>query len=235
MKRANVFALAPTREQEKTLFDVALGCAKLRNEVNYRRRQAYLNRKAIEWYPKDLYQKYTLLVGSATAQQVIRKNNEAWKSFLALKRLEGLGKLPKHIRDGNSDNGAKANSMIHNFWSFNYIVQRLRDMAEEYCMEVDEVSEYKTSTRCIKCGSENVVDMRRLFKCLNCGLEAHRDAIGVLNIGFRRGGSVNGVMAYPLLLRWDGMRWKPKRTMNNQSMNTVRSKNPTNFSCGGVN
>ena len=49
----------------------------------------------------------------------------------------------------------------------------------------------------------------RLFKCLYCGLEANRDAVGVLNIGHLHGGGVNGVVAHPLLLRWNGMRWEP--------------------------
>jgi putative transposase len=38
------------------------------------------------------------LIGSATAQQIINKNNEAWRSFLALKRLEAEGKLPEHVK-----------------------------------------------------------------------------------------------------------------------------------------
>jgi len=46
-------------------------------------------------------------------------------------------------------------------------------------------------------------------------LEANRDAAGVLNMGHLHGGGVNGVVAHPLLLRWDGMRWKPKKAMNN--------------------
>ncbi|MEG9194322.1 MAG: hypothetical protein V6S10_03230 [Candidatus Methanoglobus sp.] len=29
-----------------------------------------------------LYEKYSPLIGSATAQQIINKNNEAWRSFL---------------------------------------------------------------------------------------------------------------------------------------------------------
>jgi transposase len=37
-----------------------------------------------------------------------------------------------------------------------------------------------------------VTDKRRLLKCLSCGLEANRDAAGVLNIGYLHGGSVNG-------------------------------------------
>jgi len=113
--------------------------------------------------------------------------------------------------------------MINNFWSFNIIAQRFRDKAEEYGIEVKEVSEYKTSSICL-CGSEKVDATKRLFKCLSCGLEAHRDAVGVLNIGYRQGGSVNGVMAYPLLLRWNGMRWEPKRAMSNQPMNTLEAR-----------
>ncbi|HID90363.1 TPA: hypothetical protein EYP44_00180 [Candidatus Bathyarchaeota archaeon] len=49
MRRTNIFALAPTAEQEKVLFEVALGCAKLWNELTYRRRKAY-NYQPIEWY-----------------------------------------------------------------------------------------------------------------------------------------------------------------------------------------
>ncbi|KPV64062.1 MAG: hypothetical protein AOA65_1092 [Candidatus Bathyarchaeota archaeon BA1] len=43
MKRANVFVLAPTGKQKEILFEVALGCAKLWNEINYQRKQAYNN------------------------------------------------------------------------------------------------------------------------------------------------------------------------------------------------
>ena len=33
----------------------------------------------------------------------------------------------------------------------------------------------------------------------------------------------NWVMAHPLLLRWDGMRWEPRRAMNNQPMNILEA------------
>jgi len=42
-------------------------------------------------------QKYAPIIGSATAQQIINKNSEAWRSFLSLKKLECEGKLPEHI------------------------------------------------------------------------------------------------------------------------------------------
>jgi hypothetical protein len=50
-------------------------------------------------------------------------------------------------------------------------------------------------------------------------LEADRDAVGVLNIGYLYVGGVSwgGV----LLLRW--MMWEPKRVMNNQPMNALEA------------
>jgi putative transposase len=405
MKRVNAFIV----EGCPALWELADICAGLYNEVNFERRQAYIRYRRFEWYPKHLYEKYAPLIGSATAQQIINKNSEAWRSFLALKRLEAEGKLPKHItrvsmprywkRDGrrelriivrndcyrvdgeylylpkglklrykgllkwrgrqgrleiiydgvdgvwrgfmavkfgkppkrggskplyidigvknlatvwydglrqpiafsggavlsdwwywtrkiageqsrlarvngartskklrrlyrtrqrrfrhavntmvktiveeayrlgvskivlgklkgvrnNSHNG-KANTMINNFWSFSYIVRRFKEKAEEYGIEVGEVSEYKTSSKCPYCGSENVTNRGRLFKCYDCGLEAHRDAVGVLNIGHLNGGGVNGVVAHPLLLRWDGMKWEPRRAMNNRPMNTLETE-----------
>jgi len=405
MERVNAFIV----EGCPALWELADNCARLYNEVNFERRQAYIRYRRFEWYPKHLYEKYAPLIGSATAQQIINKNSEAWRSFLALKRLEAEGKLPKHItrvsmprywkRDGrrelmiivrndcyraggeylylpkglklrykgllkwrgrqgrleiiydgldgvwrgfmavkvgkppkrggskplyidigvknlatvwydglrqpiafsggavlsdwwywnrkiageqgrlaringartskklrglyrtrqrrfrhavntmvktiveeayrlgvskivlgklkgvrsNSHNG-KANTMINNFWSFSYIVRRFKEKAEEYGIEVEEVSEYKTSSKCPYCGSENVTNRGRLFKCYDCGLEAHRDAVGVLNIGHLYGGGVNGVVAHPLLLRWDGMRWEPRRAMNNRPMNALEAR-----------
>jgi transposase len=91
---------------------------------------------------------------------------------------------------------------------------------------VEEVSEYKTSSKRPFCRSGNITTNGRLFKCLNCGLEANRDAVGVLNIGcLHLEGSVNGVVAHPLLLRLDGMKWEPRRAMNNRSNEHSRSRN----------
>jgi len=406
MERANTFIV----EDCPALWELADNCARLYNEVNFERRQAYIRYKRFEWYPKHLYEKYAPLIGSATAQQIINKDNEAWRSFLALKRLEAEGKLPKHItrvsmprywkRNGKrelriivrndcysvgdeylylpkrlklrykgelrwigkqgrleivydevdevwrgfmtvkvekpppkggkkplyidlgvinlatvwykglrqpiafsgrtvlsdwwywtrriakqqsrlarvnkakkskklrklyrirqrrfkhavnamiktiveganqlgiskiilgrlkgvrnkSRNNSKANAIINNFWSFNYIVRRFKEKAEEYGIKVEEKSEYKTSSKCPFCHSEDIITKGRLFKCLDCGLEANRDAVGVLNIGHLHGGGVNGVVAHPLLLRWNGIRWEPKRAVNNQPMNNLEAR-----------
>ena len=411
MKRTNTFIV----EDNPALCELADNCTRLWNEVNFERRQAYIHYRKFSWYPRHLYKKYAPLIGSATAQQIINKNNEAWKSFLALKRLEAQGKLPPHItrvsmprywkrngrrelrvivrsdcyrlengflhlpkglklrykgrlrwmgrqgrleiiyddvdevwrgfmtvkvekppkrgsnkplyidlgvinlatvwfeglkqpiafsgrailadwwywtkkiakeqrrlarvnkartsrrlrrlfrirkrrfrhavnamvkaivdgaaqlniskiilgdlrgiRENNHKNG-KANSMIHNFWSHAYIIQRFREKAEEYGMEVIEVDEHKTSSICPACGSNKTVKRGRLFKCISCGVEAHRDAVGVLNIGLAQGaelpaGAINRAMARPLLLRWNGMRWESRRAMNNQPMNTLEAR-----------
>ena len=91
-----------------------------------------------------------------------------------------LGDL-RGIRMNNNHNG-KMNSMIHNFWSFRYTVQKFKDKAEEYGIIVAEVDERETSTTCPRCESDRTVKQGRLFRCLSCGVEVHRDVVGALNI-----------------------------------------------------
>jgi putative transposase len=413
MDRTNTFTI----EDNPKLWKLAEECARLYNEVNFERRQAYIHYKPIKWYPKQLYEKYAPVIGSATAQQIINKNNEAWKSFLALKRLEAKGKLPKHvkkvsmprywkkngrrelriivrndcyriddehiylpkglklkyrgvlkwkgkagrleivydevekmwrgfmtvrvekppIRGGykplyidlgvinlatvwfeglkqpiafsgksilsdwwywtrkiakeqsrlakinkvktskrlrrlyrmrqrrfkhavnamiktiienthqlgiskivlgrlknirdNSHNG-KTNTMINNFWSFNYIVRRFKEKAEEYGIKVKEKSEYRTSSECPFCHSEGTRRHRGLFYCRKCEMAMNADAVGALNMARNDGtiipspyrGRDNGVVAHPTLLRWNGMRWEPKRAVNTRPMNALEAK-----------
>jgi putative transposase len=140
-----------------------------------------------------------------------------------------LGKL-KGIRD-NSHN-CKANAMINNFWSFNYIVKRFKEKAEEYDIEVVEVSEYWTSSECPFCHSKGTRRHRGLFYCEKCEMAMNADVVGALNIARNDGtiipsphrGRDNGVVAHPKLLRWNGMKWEPKRAMNNQPMNTLEAR-----------
>jgi len=415
MERTNTFIV----EGAPALWELADNCARLWNEVNFERRQAYIHYRKFSWYPKNLYRKYAPLIGSATAQQVINKNNEAWRSFLRLKRIKKSGKLPPHIRKvsmprywkrngrrrlriiirndcykiddeylylpkglklryrgklrwygkrgrleiiyddidrvwrgfmtvkvekppkrggnkplyidlgvvnlatiwhegmkqpmafsgrallvdwwywtrkiareqsrlarvnrartserlrklyrirqrrfrhavnamikwiveyaqqmgiskivignlkgirSNNHRNNKVNSMIHNFWSFAWIVRRLREKAEEYGIKVEEVSERRTSSLCPFCGSEGVRKYRGLFICRNCEKAINADVVGVLNIARKNKTIIpspswrdrdNGLVAQPSLLRWDGMWWEPKRAMNNQPMNTLEAK-----------
>ena len=401
MNRSNLFNLAPTLEQHHILQELAVNCAKLWNEVNYLHRQQYSDYLRLDWNPQ-LYKKYVPLVGSATAQQVVRKNNEAWHAFLALKRMEKNGKLPStikrvkppgywkqngrymlrilfrcdsyHIREdrvilprhliipfkgkpkwtgkqgrlevawdtlskkwrvfqsvnvksiitplgsktcyidlgvrnlatvwlpewrqpvayqsgrlladwwywtnriarhqqrlhtvnedkkskqlsklyrirskrfrhavatfarqfikdiysqgvstvviseligirNNSDHGRQDNAMVHNYWSHKYVADRLKWTAEEYGMKIQTVSEAYTSQTCPRCGSRHSLRVLRRFHCLDCGLEAHRDAVGVLNIAARCGEYAVRPMAWPMLLRWDGCRWNRNNGMPTQ-------------------
>jgi putative transposase len=102
MKRTNTFALAPTKKQCQQLLEIADACARLWNELNYRRRQSFFKGK-INWERRDLYNKYKGIIGSATAQQIQRKNNEAWKSFFTLLRQKAEEKTPTtHTKGGTT-------------------------------------------------------------------------------------------------------------------------------------
>ncbi|MDI6810824.1 MAG: transposase, partial [archaeon] len=77
MKRTNTFNLNLGKE-EAILFEWADNCSRMYNEINYKRRQTFFEGK-IDWNTDEFYHKYRKLIGSATAQQIINKNNEAWK------------------------------------------------------------------------------------------------------------------------------------------------------------
>jgi len=77
MKRTNKFRLRPTIEQEKALFSLCEMSAVLWNKVNYKRRQSFFSGE-VDWDTKELYDEFKKILGSATAQQIIRKNDEAW-------------------------------------------------------------------------------------------------------------------------------------------------------------
>jgi len=109
------------------------------------------------------------------------------------------------IRD-DVDYNKKANSMIHNFWSHEYLMNRIQWTAENFGMSIEMIDERGTSSTCPRCGSKNKTRRDRLFKCKECGLEAHRDTVGALNISFvyqgrtnepTDRGSINRVMAHP--------------------------------------
>ncbi len=99
MKRTNKFRLRPTEEQEKVLFSLCEMSAVLWNKLNYIRRQAFFDGR-FNWNEgvKELYDEFKRILGSATTQQIIRKNDEAWRSFFALLKLKSQGILPSHIR-----------------------------------------------------------------------------------------------------------------------------------------
>ena len=98
MKRTNKFRLKPTKEHENVLFILCEMSAVLWNKLNYIRRQSFFEGR-FNWEEcvDELYNEFKPIIGAATAQQIIRKNNEAWKSFFTLLKLKSEGRLPSHV------------------------------------------------------------------------------------------------------------------------------------------
>jgi putative transposase len=97
MRRTNTFRLVPRGEQEAMLEELADASAAMWNSLNYRRRQSFFASGRVDWTYGDIYRAFAPVLGATTAQQVIRKNTEAWRSFLALLKLKKAGRLPPHI------------------------------------------------------------------------------------------------------------------------------------------
>ena len=99
MKRVNKFRLRPNKGHENVLFSLCEMSAVLWNKLNYIRRQRLFEGR-FDWKEcvDELYNEFKRILGSATAQQIIRKNNEAWRSFFTLLKLKKQGKLPPHSK-----------------------------------------------------------------------------------------------------------------------------------------
>lgn len=385
MKRCNIFSVR-FKDHNKAL-EIAKGCSALWNVLNYKRRQTFFDGK-MEWDSRDEYKSFAPSIGSCTAQQIIRKNDQAWRAFLGLLKLKGEGKLPPHIKKvsppgywkdrnkneviprmlirnnrykiknrtiklpkkirgrifgnlkwrgkqgtielqydtdrqkwyahmpvetqafsqpigqntayvdvgvkyplvavlegverpiaykgapmlsdwwywnhqiakhqrelatvnkkktskrlsklyrtrrvrhrqavneiardfiercnnkgireivlgdltgirNNGNMGKKTNAMVNNYWSHKYFVERVQYTAENYGIITRLVDERGTSSRCPRCGSEKKIRRGRLYKCKNCKLEAHRDAVGAINISVAHpsgAGHNNWAMARP--------------------------------------
>ena len=95
-RRTNVVRLLPNGFQERKLRKLADASARLFNEVNYERRQQFFQQHQVDFQGtyKKYYEKYKGILGSANAQQVLNKNNEAWSSFFSLLDLKKKGKPP---------------------------------------------------------------------------------------------------------------------------------------------
>jgi len=99
MRGTSVVELVVDKESESKLKILCSLSSKLWNEVNYARRRMFFEKKGVDLKAtyKEFYEKYKLLVGSATAQQVLNKNDEAWESFFTMLKLKNEGRLPPFI------------------------------------------------------------------------------------------------------------------------------------------
>ncbi len=127
MKRTNTFAVRPLSDTgEQLLRDLLDASAALWNEVNYQRLMRYNDENGFEGGVWDadtgrLEGKYKGVVGASTAQQVIRKNSEAWRGFFRLKE-QYHDKSNTSVTDhpeppgfrGNEDDGRRLKTVIRN-------------------------------------------------------------------------------------------------------------------------
>jgi putative transposase len=92
--------LLPTENEHKNLMGIGLTCARLFNELNYEKIQAFfkgeLTKKHYEINTK-YYHKYKEVLG-VNAQAVIQKNDEAWNAFYEQLDQKKQGRLPLYIR-----------------------------------------------------------------------------------------------------------------------------------------
>jgi putative transposase len=70
--------------------------SKLWNKVNYVRLRVWLEKKFIDFDGtyEEFYEEYRLLIGAVTAQTILLRNGNAWKSFFRLLELKKEGRLP---------------------------------------------------------------------------------------------------------------------------------------------
>jgi putative transposase len=93
--------MLPSESEHRDLMGIGLTCARLFNELNYEKRQAFFNGELSpeKYYEinRKYYYKYNETLG-VNAQAVIQKNDEAWNAFFKLLDLKKQGRLPPHIR-----------------------------------------------------------------------------------------------------------------------------------------
>ncbi|MDK2984006.1 MAG: putative transposase, partial [Thermococcaceae archaeon] len=100
MRRSVTVKLQPSKEQEKTLFELAQATAVIWNKLNYERLKQFKEFGKIDFgtTEKEAYYTFKDWVGGSTVQQLARKNAEAWRSFFSLNKKKKSGELPEWFK-----------------------------------------------------------------------------------------------------------------------------------------
>jgi len=117
MVRTSIVRLLPNSDAEAKLKSLCSVASKLWNEVNYVRRMQFFGKKKVDLKTtySEFYHKYSKSIGSAAAQQILNKNNEAWRSFFnELKKKEDK-ELPSFIKKVNPP-GYKKKGKSRELW-----------------------------------------------------------------------------------------------------------------------
>jgi len=141
------------------------------------------------------------------------------------------------------------NKLTVNFWNYNYTMERLMEVSEEYGIKVIPVNEAYTSRSCSMCGEVHNTGrvFRGLFKCPHTGRTINADLNGAINIlhipesqggnegfptGPTRGIGVNWLKTQPLVYRWtSGAGWVTPTSHETMKVKAVNHK-PVNRSKG---
>ncbi len=120
MKRTNQFNVHPRSTKEQEVFKRWLDAsASLWNETSYARRQAFLEDNSV-WDADTgrLEGKYKGVLSSSVAQQIIRKNSSAWRSFFSSNEKYHAGKLDEKPSPpgywGNEEDGRVLRTYVRN-------------------------------------------------------------------------------------------------------------------------
>ncbi|WP_255191721.1 RNA-guided endonuclease InsQ/TnpB family protein [Natronobeatus ordinarius] len=122
MKRTNQFDVRPRSAKEREVFKRWLDAsASLWNETNYARRQNFLSNNDESVWDADtgtLEGKYKGVLSSSVAQQIIRKNSEAWRSFFSSNEKYHAGELDEKPSPpgywGNEEDGRALRTYVRN-------------------------------------------------------------------------------------------------------------------------
>ena len=96
MKRSVTVKLQPSKEQEKSLFELAQAPAVIWNRLNYERLKQFKEFGKIDFLgtQQEAYYFFKEWIGGSTVQTLARKNAEAWRSFFSLNEKKKAGELP---------------------------------------------------------------------------------------------------------------------------------------------
>lgn len=121
MRRTNTFDVRPLSDaDERLLHDVLDASAALWNETNYERRQVFFGRHdehddVFAINDKAIYARYAGVLGAAVTRSVIRKNDQAWRSFFSLKEdPETRHKARPPGYWGNEEDGRELRTYVRN-------------------------------------------------------------------------------------------------------------------------
>jgi putative transposase len=93
--------LLPSESEHKDLMGIGSTCARLFNELNYEKRQAFFKGGLTKRRNSEINRKYYYKCSetlSVNAQAVIQRNDEAWNAFFKQLDLRKQRRLPPHIR-----------------------------------------------------------------------------------------------------------------------------------------